>query len=90
VPVDLDGAEYVVFRTASGALGVVPRQCPHLDWDLADGFVVADELVCPGHGWSFTADGRARKRNLEGRVDEKGSLTVPEVRERAGQLELGR
>ncbi len=78
VAVEVDGGEYVVWRGGSGALGSAPRICPHLDHDLAKGFVVDDELVCPGHGWAFDGHGRTFKRNEFGRVDPKGS--VPELR----------
>lgn len=72
--VTVDGEEFVVWRGAGGALGSAPRRCPHLDWDLAEARVVGDELVCPGHGWSFTVAGRACKRNERGRVDDKGAF----------------
>lgn len=70
------GDDVVLFRTARGDLGCVARTCPHLDWDLADAFVAGEELVCPGHGWSFTIDGRALKRNELGRCDDKGRTTA--------------
>jgi len=74
VPIRVDGEEFVVWRGASGALGSAPRNCPHLDWDLTEAVVVGDELVCPGHGWSFTCTGRAQKRNEFGRADDKGAI----------------
>ncbi|GIU89832.1 MAG: hypothetical protein KatS3mg010_0931 [Acidimicrobiia bacterium] len=76
VAVTVDGEEYVVWRGASGALGSAPRRCPHLDWDLTGARVVGDELVCPGHGWSFTVGGRACKRTERGRVDDKGAIAT--------------
>jgi len=76
VAVTVGGGEWVVWRGASGALGSTPRRCPHLDWDLAEARVVGDELVCPGHGWSFTVEGRACKRNVLGRVDDKGAIAT--------------
>ena len=57
----------------NGELGSAPRSCPHLDHDLAEGFVVDDELVCPGHGWAFDGRGHTYKRNEFGRVDPKGT-----------------
>ena len=73
--VEVGGHEYVVWRGRDGELGRAPRSCPHLDHDLAEGFVVDNELVCPGHGWAFDGCGYAFKRNEFGRVDPKG--TVP-------------
>lgn len=90
VPVTVDGAAFVVWRGASGALGSAPRVCPHLDWDLAEGAVVDDELVCSGHGWSFDCHGHAFKRNELGRVDPKDDIETLTVTERAGAIELSR
>jgi phenylpropionate dioxygenase-like ring-hydroxylating dioxygenase large terminal subunit len=89
VAVELDGAEYVVWRGRSGRLGSAPRVCPHLDHDLAEGYVVADELVCPGHGWAFDGCGHASKRNEFGRVDPKGEVPVLTLRDTEAGIELG-
>ena len=88
VAVEVEGDEYVVWRGASGALGSAPRRCPHLDWDLTEGQVVGDELVCTGHGWSFTCAGRALKRNELGREDDKGTIECLVVAEVDGTIEL--
>ncbi len=71
-PVTVDGRDAVVWRRADGSFAVVARQCPHLDWDLAEAHPVDCELVCPGHGWSIEGDGRVFKRNEFGREDPKG------------------
>ncbi len=81
VAVEVDGHEYVVWRGRSGELGSAPRSCPHLDHDLAEGYVVNDELVCPGHAWEFDGHGNAFKRNEFGRVDPKGAVPVLCLRE---------
>ncbi len=70
--VDLDGHEFVVWRSRTGELRSAPRWCPHLDQDLADGWLEGDELVCAGHGWAFDGMGHVYKRNEFGRVDPKG------------------
>jgi phenylpropionate dioxygenase-like ring-hydroxylating dioxygenase large terminal subunit len=90
VPVVVDGAEFVVWRGASGALGSAPRSCPHLDWDLLDGVVVGDELVCSGHGWSFDCRGHAFKRNELGRVDPKDDVATLALAEHAGVVRAAR
>ena len=82
------GAEYVVWRGRSGRLGSAPRTCPHLDHDLAEGYVVDDELVCPGHGWAFDGHGDVYKRNEFGRVDSKGRVPVLTLRETGSGIEL--
>lgn len=89
VAVTVDGEEYVVWRGASGALGSAPRRCPHLDWDLTEARVVGDELVCPGHGWSFTVGGRACKRNERGRVDDKGAIATLTLHDDGGRVVAG-
>jgi phenylpropionate dioxygenase-like ring-hydroxylating dioxygenase large terminal subunit len=78
--VDIEGTEFVVWRSATGQLRSAPRWCPHLDHDLAGGTLVGDELICSGHGWAFDGLGHAYKRNETGRVDPKGS--VPYLRSR--------
>jgi len=55
--IEIDGDDYVVWRGYDGRLRSVPRWCPHLDHDLAEGHVAGDELVCPGHAWAFDGDG---------------------------------
>ena len=87
-PVDIAGEEYVVWRGADGRLRSAPRRCPHLDHDLAEGRVVHDELVCPGHGWAFDGAGNAYKRNEFGRVDPKGSVPTLAIREAGGTIDL--
>jgi nitrite reductase/ring-hydroxylating ferredoxin subunit len=88
VPVDVDGAEYVVWRAGSGRLSALPRQCPHLDWDLAEAYVVDDELVCAGHGWSFDPEGHACKRNLIGRADAKDDVPTLPLEETDGEIRV--
>lgn len=86
-PIAFAEREWVVWRGASGALAAIPRACPHLDHDLADGHVAGDELVCPGHGWSFTPDGRALKRNEFGRADPKGRVHTLVLRAAGNAIE---
>lgn len=81
VAVEIEGEEFVVWRGRKGAVGSAPRTCPHLDHDLAAGYVVDDELVCPGHGWAFDGRGHTYKRNEFGRVDPKGEVAVLAVRD---------
>jgi nitrite reductase/ring-hydroxylating ferredoxin subunit len=88
VPVDVDGDEYVVWRARSGRVCAMARQCPHLDWDLAEAEVMGDELVCPGHGWSFDPDGHACKRNLLGRADSKDEVATLPVAEIDGEIRV--
>jgi 3-ketosteroid 9alpha-monooxygenase subunit A len=88
VALEVGGAEYVVWRGRSGRLGSAPRICPHLDHDLAEGYVVGDELVCPGHGWAFDGCGDVYKRNELGRVDPKGRVPALTLRDTEAGIEL--
>ena len=86
--VDVDGAGFVVWRGDDGRVRSAPRICPHLDHDLAEGYVVGDELACAGHGWGFDGAGHAFKRNELGRVDPKGSVPVLRIEEHDAIIEL--
>jgi phenylpropionate dioxygenase-like ring-hydroxylating dioxygenase large terminal subunit len=87
-PIEIDGHDYVLWRGADGRVRSGPRYCPHLDHDLAEGWVAGDELVCPGHGWAFDGDGNTYKRNEFGRVDPKGGVETLDVREDAGTVRV--
>jgi 3-ketosteroid 9alpha-monooxygenase subunit A len=82
------GEDYVLWRGADGRLRSVPRYCPHLDHDLAEGYVAGDELVCPGHAWAFDGDGNAYKRNEFGRVDPKGVVATLEIRDAGAGVDV--
>jgi phenylpropionate dioxygenase-like ring-hydroxylating dioxygenase large terminal subunit len=88
LPVDVDGEEFVVWRGRDGRIRSGPRRCPHLDHDLADGYVVDDELVCAGHAWTFDGAGTAFKRNEFGRADPKGRVPVLAIAEDGDVIDL--
>jgi phenylpropionate dioxygenase-like ring-hydroxylating dioxygenase large terminal subunit len=90
VPVEVGGEPWVLWRGSSGVLGSAPRWCPHLDWDLTEGTVVDDELVCRGHGWSFDCRGHAFKRNEFGRVDPKDDVETVRILECGGTISVSR
>ena len=85
--IDCGGDEFVLWRGRDGRVRGAPRWCPHLDHDLAEGYVVDDELVCAGHGWAFDGDGRAYKRNEFGRIDPKGTVETPVIHEHDAIIE---
>ena len=87
IAVEAAGAEYVLWRGDDGTVRSGPRTCPHLDEDLAHGYVVDCELVCVGHGWAFDGAGHTYKRNEFGRVDPKGAVPMLTVVERDGIIE---
>ena len=57
-PVRLLGQDLVLFRDASGAFGLLDRDCPHRGADLSFGRNEGDGLRCPFHGWKFDTQGR--------------------------------
>jgi phenylpropionate dioxygenase-like ring-hydroxylating dioxygenase large terminal subunit len=53
---DLD---LVAFRDPAGEVRVLDAYCPHLGASLAHGGTIVDgNIVCPFHGWEWSADGR--------------------------------
>jgi len=51
------GQKFAVFRGENGIAQVFDVFCPHLNANLADGYVDGNNLVCPFHGWQFKQDG---------------------------------
>jgi 3-ketosteroid 9alpha-monooxygenase subunit A len=58
VPMRYFGKDLVAFRSESGILSVLDAHCRHLGAHLGHGGKVRkDCLVCPYHGWAWSADG---------------------------------
>jgi 5,5'-dehydrodivanillate O-demethylase len=55
--VRLLGEDLVVFRTGTGALGLLEAACPHRRASLAYGEVDGETILCPYHGWVFNTAG---------------------------------
>ena len=53
----LAGHKAVMFREASGKVGMISNRCPHRFAPLSAGKVVEDTLQCPYHGLRFNAGG---------------------------------
>jgi 5,5'-dehydrodivanillate O-demethylase len=51
------GEELVLFRKPDGSCGLLGSRCPHRGAALAAGYVEAEGLRCPYHGWLFSASG---------------------------------
>jgi 5,5'-dehydrodivanillate O-demethylase len=66
--VRLMGENLTLFRTTSGALGLVGERCPHRGVDLENGIPEANGLRCPYHGWLFDAQGRCREMPFDDRL----------------------
>ncbi len=59
------GEDLVLFQNSAGALGLVREQCPHRSASLYYGFVEADGLRCPYHGWKFDGTGACIEQPFE-------------------------
>src|SRR6266540_2631197 len=57
-PVRLLGEDLVLFRDASGQLGLVADRCAHRGLSLAYGIPQANGLRCAYHGWTYNAAGQ--------------------------------
>ncbi|GFE93809.1 aromatic ring-hydroxylating dioxygenase subunit alpha [Acetobacter persici] len=64
-PVKLLGQNLVLFRDESGKLGLLDRDCPHRNADLAFGRLEDGGLRCPFHGWLFDTDGNCLQTPAE-------------------------
>src|SRR5437764_9953326 len=58
VEITLAGESIALFRTATGQLGGIANQCAHRRMKLSLGRVDDGKLICPYHGWSYSADGK--------------------------------
>lgn len=77
--VRLLGQDLVLFRDDQGRWGLLDRDCPHRNADLAFGRHEGDGLRCPFHGWKFDATGRC----LETPAEPLGSKLCERVKQRA-------
>ena len=80
--VRLLGQDLVLFRDASGAYGLLDRDCPHRGADLSFGRAEAEGLRCPFHGWKFDVHGQC----LETPAEPTGSKLCERVRQRSYPL----
>jgi nitrite reductase/ring-hydroxylating ferredoxin subunit len=57
---DLENAKLILWRASDG-VRAFRRMCPHLGFDLGDGYHEDETVYCPGHGIAFSlADGGSR------------------------------
>jgi phthalate 4,5-dioxygenase oxygenase subunit len=77
--VRLLGENFVLFRDEEGRYGLLDRDCPHRNADLAYGRLEAGGLRCPFHGWLFDVDGRC----LETPAEPVGSRLCDRVKQGA-------
>ena len=91
-PVRLLGEDLVLYRDASGTLGLIDRYCPHRRVDLSYGIPEERGLRCMYHGWMMDESGQCVEQPFEetvrpdGRFKEKVRVAAYPVRELAGML----
>jgi len=78
-PVRVLGQDLILFRDAAGRWGLLDRDCPHRNADLAFARHEGDGVRCPFHGWKFDATGRC----LETPAEPAGSRLCERVRQRS-------
>jgi 5,5'-dehydrodivanillate O-demethylase oxygenase subunit len=59
------GEDLVLFRTRTGAFGLIPERCPHRHVSLYHGFVEDDGLRCAYHGWKYAPGGECIDQPFE-------------------------
>ncbi len=90
-PIRLFGEDLVLFKTLSGAYGLVQRRCAHRGADLSFGFAEEAGIRCVYHGWQYDAAGLCTDRPFEATANRAGStaplrITAYPVREKGGML----
>lgn len=83
--VKLLGEELVLFRKPDGVCGLLDSRCPHRGANLAAGYVDAEGIRCPYHGWLFNTGGKCldqpcepKDSNFKNRIQQK-SYAVEEL-----------
>jgi phenylpropionate dioxygenase-like ring-hydroxylating dioxygenase large terminal subunit len=73
------GQDFVLWRDAHGRWGLLDRDCPHRNADLAYARHEGDGVRCAFHGWKFDVSGRC----LETPAEPAGSTLCERVRQAA-------
>ena len=73
------GRDLVLFRDEAGRLGLIDRDCPHRNADLAYGRLEDGGLRCPFHGWLFDVEGKC----LDTPAEPEGSRLCQNIRQRS-------
>ena len=58
LPKKMLGRELVIFKTASGRIGVTEDLCCHRNVNLSLGYLQGERIKCAYHGWEFDTEGR--------------------------------
>ena len=77
--VRLLGQDMILFKDEQGRWGLLDRDCPHRNADLAFARHEGDGVRCPFHGWKFDASGQC----LDTPAEPLGSTLCQRVRQRS-------
>jgi len=77
--VRLLGQDMILFKDEQGRWGLLDRDCPHRNADLAYARHEGDGVRCPFHGWKFDATGQC----LDTPAEPLGSTLCQRVRQRS-------
>ena len=78
------GQDLVLFRDDKGRIGLLDRDCPHRNADLAFGRLEDGGLRCLFHGWLFDVDGNC----LETPGEPAGSKLCTRIRQKSYPVEV--
>jgi 5,5'-dehydrodivanillate O-demethylase oxygenase subunit len=81
------GEDLVLYRDASGTLGLIDERCAHRRVKLRYGVPEQQGLRCPYHGWMFDAEGRCVEQPAEpagSQFKDKVRIKAYPVQELAG------
>jgi phthalate 4,5-dioxygenase len=87
--VRLLGQDFILFKDNQNRWGLLDRDCPHRNADLAYARHEGDGVRCPFHGWKFDATGRCLETPAEpvgSRLCERVQQGSYPVLERSGVL----
>lgn len=80
--VDANGLALAVFNGGGGRFYATGHLCPHEDGPLAEGWLEADSVICPWHGFDFDlTTGRCK-------VDADLTIAVYRTRVVGGAVEV--
>lgn len=89
MPIRILGEDLALFRTTTGAPGLVDARCPHRGASLAYGFADECAVRCPYHGWAFDPAGQCVDMSAFANRDNLlAQITTPayQVRELGGMV----
>jgi len=74
ISIKIFDADWIIFRTQSGAIGMTSRFCCHIGTDLSNGKVVGETIECPMHAWRFDTGGRCTLIPVQSSIPDQAQL----------------